>query len=42
MKNLKQELDVLQLEERLEMVNLAIADAERASNTVCCCSSSSE
>lgn len=36
--DLKKELDVVKLEERLEMINLAVTTAERADNGVCCCS----
>lgn len=37
-KNFKEELDVIQLEERLEMVNIAATEVASGSNTVCCCS----
>jgi len=40
---LKAELDVIELDDRLEMVNLGIAvapvDAAAGNNSVCCCSS---
>lgn len=38
LEDLKKELDVIQLEDRLEMVNLASVEAEPQSNGVCCCS----
>ena len=41
MKNLESlinEFDVIKLEERLEMVNLATTEVESSSNGVCCCS----
>jgi hypothetical protein len=38
LENFKKELDVIQLEERLEMVNLATTEIESSSNGVCCCS----
>jgi hypothetical protein len=38
LENFKKELDVIQLEERLEMVNLATTEVESGSNSVCCCS----
>ena len=39
LENLKRELDVIKLEDRLEMVNLATsAEVESGSNGVCCCS----
>ena len=38
LESLKDELNVIQLEERLEMVNLAAAEAADGNNTVCCCS----
>ncbi|WP_299106117.1 hypothetical protein [uncultured Tenacibaculum sp.] len=39
LKNVKEELNVIELEDRLEMVNVAAADAvEAGSNGVCCCS----
>jgi hypothetical protein len=33
---LKREFDVIELEERLEMVHLMTADAEKPSNSCCC------
>ena len=36
--NLKSEFDLIKLEDRLEMVNLASAEAESGCNGVCCCS----
>ncbi|WP_299106116.1 hypothetical protein [uncultured Tenacibaculum sp.] len=38
LKEFKTELDVIELEERLEMVNIAAQEVESGSNTVCCCS----
>jgi hypothetical protein len=35
LENLKKELDVIELEERLEMVQLAAAAAEAADNSCC-------
>ena len=42
LKNLTEEFDVIKLEERLEMVNVAAAEAESSSNGVCCCSDLAE
>jgi hypothetical protein len=36
LENLKREFDVIELEERLEMVQLMTAQAEEASNGCCC------
>jgi hypothetical protein len=33
---LKKEFDVIELEERLEMVHLMTAEAEKANNSCCC------
>ena len=38
LESLKNELNVIQLEERLEMVNLAAAETAAGDNGVCCCS----
>ena len=38
LENLTKEFDVIKLEERLEMVNVATAEVESSGNGVCCCS----
>ena len=38
LKNFKEELNVIQLEERLEMVNIAATEVEEGGNGLCCCS----
>jgi hypothetical protein len=38
LENLKSELNVIKLEERLEMVNIATTEVEDSGNGVCCCS----
>ena len=42
LENLKDELNVIKLEERLEMVNVASAEVEDSGNGVCCCSDAVE
>jgi hypothetical protein len=42
LENLTKELNVIQLEERLEMVNVATTEVESSSNGVCCCSDLAE
>jgi hypothetical protein len=38
LENLKNEFDLIQLEERLEMVNVATTEVEDSGNGLCCCS----
>lgn len=38
LENLKKEFNLIQLEERLELINLATTEVEEGGNGLCCCS----
>ena len=42
LENLKDEFNAIELEERLEMVNVASAEVEDSGNGLCCCSDTVE